>query len=477
MSDPTLVKEKTRDKASEIITSGRISTAVWFVAWPTIINTLIHTAYNLINRAFLGHTSGDTSSALAAIGIGMVVLMVQSAVVFGISTGASALASRFLGAGQMSDAEEATGQSLVLATAAAILTAIPIVIYTVPIVTLAGAHGKVIPLAADYLRILAIFASVPPFLRMTIQSALRSAGDTKSPLYVGAVLVAVNILLDWLLIFGTAPVSLPIVGWQIPAIPPMGVRGAAIATSISHMVGLMLILVFLHRSVLGRSLRHLKPHPQWFVRIMAIGLPAIMHNLLWSVAFAAFVKVIGLLPNATDAQAALTVAITIEMLAFMPGVAYSMAATPLVGQNLGAEKPKRAEHSAWVATGQAVAIMSAVGIIFLIIPAQIARLFTKEHSVVQHMVTYLRINGAAEPFLALAMVLTGALHGAGDTLFPMLIETITSVIVRLSLTWLLAIHLGYGVTGAWIAMAASTALYGVLVTLWFRKGNWKHRQV
>jgi len=464
MDAQTQGKTEYRDRASELITSGRISSAVWFVAWPTVINTLIHLAYNLINRAFLGHMPGDTSPALAALGIGQVVLMVQQSVMFGISAGASALTSRFLGAQENRDGEEATRQSLILAVIVGLASAAPLMLFSVPIARAAGAKPEVVQLAADYMRIIGYF-SVPMFLHWTIVGALRSAGDARSPLYAGAVIVVLNIVLDWLLIFG------------IGAFPRLGVRGAAIATGLSRLVGMAIIVWFLRRSVLGASLSRFRPHLQWFGRIMRIGWPAAVQNLLWSTAFVAYVKVLAFLPDATVCQAALTVAITIESVAFMPGAAYSIAATPLVGQNLGAGNPKRAERSAWTATWHAVGIMTVVAVLFLAIPRQLAHLFTPDEPVVRHIVSYLRINGVCEPFLAVAMVLTGALQGAGDTLFPMLVEALTSWVIRLPLSWLLAVTLGYGAVGAWIAMSVTTFLYGILMAAWFKAGRWRTAKV
>ncbi len=467
-------EQKHRDPASELIVSGRISKAVWFLAWPTIINTLFFTAYNLINRAFLGRIE-DAAPALAAVGVGGVIMMTQQSVMFGVTAGTAALVSRFLGAEENNDADEATGQSLVLSVAAAILTAIPLILFTDTIVAFAGANKDVVPYAAIYLKVLAMFSPIM-FLRMTIQTALRSAGDAKSPLYTGAVLVSVNILLDWLLIFGHDPVY--VWGHQVmPRIPAIGILGAAIATGVSHLCAFLVILIFLKKSVLRNSIAHLKPHFGWFARIMNIGWPAVLQNLMWSTGFAAYIKVLSLLPNAADAQAALTVGIAIESTAFMPGTAYSIAAAPLVGQNLGAGKPKRAEHAAWMAMWQAVAIMSVVAIAFLVIPRQLAMMFSTNESVIGQIASYLRINGVFEPFLAVAMVLTGALQGAGDTRMPTVVEFLTSWVMRLPLAWFLAIHLAMGTTGAWIAMAFTTFLYGVLIAGWFKLGRWKNLQV
>ncbi len=470
MSDQVIEKVP-RDKASEIITNGRISEAVWFMAAPTIINMLVYAAYNIINRFFMGHIPGDSAPSMAALGIGQVWLMIQQAIMFGICTGSSALSSRFLGSEDVRSAQKAVGQSMALTTIVAIITLLPLSIWALPAVRLAGAKPESAYLAADYLRIIAFYGSVPMFLRTTVLIALRSAGDAKSPLYTGIVIVVVNILVDWLLIWGPGP------------FPAMGVRGAAIGTVVSQFAGLIVVMHFLKRSVLDGAVRRMQPHMGWYARILRIGYPAIIQNVLWSVGFAMLVWVLGKLPDsidaqaATHAQAALTIAYPIEMIAFMPGNAYGIAATPLVGQNLGAGKPKRAEHCALVATVHAVAIMSAIAVVYLTVPKLLAEFFTNSKPVVAGVVSYLRINAIAEPFLAVAMVLTGALQGAGDTLTPMIIELFASIIIRLPLAWFLSVHMDLGVLGVWIALASTTMLYGITIGLWFKTGRWKLRRV
>jgi len=451
--------------ASEIITSGHVWKAVWYLAWPTAINTLILTAYNIINRLFLGRLS-NAEEALAAVGIGGTVLMIQFALTIGLSAGTAALASRFLGAQNYQDAEDVTRQSLILSIIAAVITGLPLILFATPLVQLVGAKGNVIALASDYTAIISWF-SAPLFVYLIAQTAIRSAGDAKSPLYAGAIIITINVLFDWLLIFGIGP------------FPALGVRGAAISTGISRVAGVAVTFWFLRRSILGKSLESWHIHPGWFRRILNIGWPASIQNILWTTAYAGFVKILAYLPGgqATAAQAALTVAITIESIAFMPGIAYSTAATPLVGQNLGAGKPQRAEHTAWVATGQAVFIMTAVAILFFFAPQWLARLFTADAVVVPLIVSYLRINALAEPFLAVSMVLRGALQGAGETRVPAWITFITYWLIRVPLAWLLAITLGYGPTGAWIAMSLTTFLSGVLVAIWFVWGKWRSVQI
>ncbi len=280
-------------------------------------------------------------------------------------------------------------------------------------------------------------------------------------------MIVLNAVLDWLLIFGRGP------------IPGMGVHGAAISTGISRIVGMCLSFVFLRRSILKESLAHFRPHVGWFGRILNIGWPASVQNLLWTSASAVFLRILAFLPGgeATVAQAALTVGLRIESVAFMPGVAYAMAATPLVGQNLGAGQPGRAEHSAWVATGQAVFVMSSVALVFYFAPWWLARGFTTDMGVVHLVVRYLRINAISEPFLALGMVMRGALQGAGDTRIPAWITVSTLWFIRLPLAWVLANRFGYGAVGAWTAMCLTTILSGVASMAWFKWGTWRTLRV
>jgi putative MATE family efflux protein len=451
--------------ASEIILNGRVWSAVWFLAWPTAINTLIQTAYNIINRMFVGRLP-DATPSLAAVGIGGAGLMVQFAVTIGLSIGASALVARFLGAQSYEDADETARQSLILAVIVGAVTALPYVFAAHHLVSLIGAKAEVIPLAAGYTSIVA-YSSVPMFIYAITTGLLRSAGDVISPLYAGAAVIALNILFDWLLIFGIGP------------FPMLGVRGAAVATCISEVAGMLIMLSFLRRSVLRECMNGFVPRLSWFARIMKIGWPVMVQNVMWTSAAVVFVRILAMLPGreATLAQAGYTVAITIESLAFMPGVAFAMAATPLVGQNLGAGRPDRSEHSAWVATGQAVAVMSAVAVMFFTIPAQLARLFTTDTTLIPIIVAYLRINAISEPFLAVNMVLRGALQGAGETRVPAWITFVTSYVIRLPLAWALAVPLGLGSTGAWIGMASSTIISGILVAGWFKLGRWRDTQV
>lgn len=301
------------------------------------------------------------------------------------------------------------------------------------------------------------------FVNMITVAVLRSQGDARSPLYSGMAVISINVLLDWLLIFGF---------WHVPG---MGVRGAALATVISRVVGTVISLAFLRASLLGTALSHWRLDFSWIGRVLAIGWPASAQSLSMTGASLVFLRILYMLPSGQSmtARAAYTAALTIEAIAFQPGIAFSTAATPLVGQNLGAGKPERAVRSAWVAAGQATAIMGAMAVLFVTIPQYLARPFGRNLALASLIVSYLRINSFSEPFLALNMVLRGALQGAGDTRMPAVITFASMWLVRLPLAWLLAIYLGMGANGAWWAMSLTCCLSGALMALWFRFGNWR----
>ena len=168
---------------------------------------------------------------------------------------------------------------------------------------------------------------------------------------------------------------------------------------------------------------------------------------------------------------------TAESIAFMPGLGYSMAATALVGQSLGAKRADVASRYAWMSTGQACLIMTVMGIVFYVLAYPFAHWFTRDPVVIGVAADYLRINAYSEPFLALAMVLSGAFQGAGDTRTPTWITFVTMWLFRLPLAYLLALSLGYGTHGAWWAMAASVIASGLLTASLFQRGSWKRVKV
>ena len=161
----------------------------------------------------------------------------------------------------------------------------------------------------------------------------------------------------------------------------------------------------------------------------------------------------------------------------MPAVAYGRAASTLVGQNLGARRPDRAERSGWLCTWQAMGIIILLSACFYLLAGTISGWFSTDERVVGLAASYLRVNAITEPFLAFSIVLGGALQGAGDTRFQAVVSVITMWLLRLPLTWWFCLRMGQGAVAAWWIMAVTTALQGLLIAAWWRRGGWKRVEV
>jgi len=435
---------------------------IWQLAWPAVITMLLQMSGGFIDMYFLGKLG---PAALAATGMANQLLMLLFSVITSISIGTTALVARFIGAQSLEEARQAARQSVLLGILGSIGAAF-LLFPTVPyFLGLLGAQGETLHLGSQYLYWM-LYGIIPYFLIVIFTAIYRGLGDTRTPLIITTLFNGMMVVGEYLLIFGHGP------------FPRMGVAGAGLAALIARACGTALSWHFLSRSLLKMDIRGpWQVDWEWMKRILAVGLPAALQGLIRNTASSTYYGILGRVPNATAAVAALTVGIRAEGIAYMPGFAFSIAATALVGQSLGAQDPKRAERSGWASVLQGCLIMTAMGIVFYIFAEPIVSIFADSHEVVILAAQYLRFQAFSEPFLALGMILTGALQGAGETRWPAVITVVSMWVIRIPATYLLALKLGYGATGAWMTMMGSTAIGGILVTLLFWWGRWKHVRV
>jgi len=448
-------------------TNNTLHRAVWRLAWPLVLTMLLQTFNSFLDRGFVGYLG---SNALAAVGLGGQFMFLLLSLGMSISVGTSALVSRFAGAREEGQAATAAQQSvwigLLVGLACAALT------WPLRQTYLDWMHvsPEATALSVRYLS-LTILGIPALFLMLILSSVFRGLGDTKTPLLVMLAVNFVHLGGDWLLIFGH---------WGLPR---MGIAGGATALIASQVVGAALYFWFLRRSPLHGRMHWLKPLDWgWVKRVLNIGLPAAAQNVSRVLSMMAFTGVLARSGEATAAVAALTIGLTSESIAFMPGFAFSMAASTLTGQNLGAGDPDRAERAALAAFWQGLAVMCVMGAVFFVFAVPFTRIFTPDlriidPRVVPLAVAYLRIAAISEPFLALGMILTGALNGAGDTKAPAWAGLVTMWGVRLPGAWLTITVLHDGAVGAWWAMTASTILSGLAALALFRWGRWKRTVV
>ena len=445
------------------LTQMDLRSSVLFLAVPAVLRNLLQTMVQMVSLMIVGSLG---SSAIAAVGLANRVFFIIIGVLSALSVGATALVARSIGARDRANAERVVSMAVVFSLVVGIILAIAGVVFATPIMRWMmqlqeEMDMEVVRQGADYIRVVCGSMSIGVLLFMS-NAVLQGAGDMKTPLYVMSGVNLLNLLLAWLLVTGIGP------------FPAMGVLGAGYAAAIARAVGGIVSFFILAnpRAAAGFNLRTLFKMDFPVLRdILHIGVPAAMEQLIHQgsqILYTVFIAGMG-----TAAIAANSVAMSIQSLSFMPGFAFGLAATSLVGQNLGAGNPERAEQSGYESLRISMYAAGIATVLFLVLPVPLARLYSADPEVVSLTANCLRITALAQPALAVAQVLAGALRGAGDTKWVMYITAIGNWGVRLVGAWILGVHLGWGLLGVWVAMAFDQLLRGGLTLMRYRSGKWK----
>lgn len=438
-----------------------ISSRIWQIAWPAMVMSALQTVNVFIDRKFIGMLGTDQLAA-ASPGSQMIFLMVT--VAMSISMGTTAIVARMVGARQWDQAIKSSRQSIGLACVLAIggtalaYVALPLLVGWYQLEPAPEKYARQF-LAAS------LFGAPAIFLGNIVGGVFRGLGKTKPTMYAMIAMNVVHVLFAWLLIFGHL------------GFPRLGMFGAGLAFAISVWAMAVLQWWFLRQSELPECGDPEMPEKEWTLRTLRIGIPASMRSLIYVGGSAIFARLLAGTPEGTAAMAALPIGMTSESIAFMPGFAFAISASALVGQYLGAKDETRAERSGWIASAQACAVMTTMAVVFYVFADQFAGYFTSDPEVKRLAANYLRINAITEPLLAFGMTLAGALQGAGYTIQTALSAAFTQLALRAPVTLLLAYSLGMGANGAWWAMALSSGCSGLVMIAIFRHGGWKKAKV
>lgn len=432
------------------------------LAWPAILGNLFQTIVSMVDLVMVGRLG---AVAVASVGLGGQMLWFLNALIVAVTVGTTALVARFIGAKKKKDAEHVLVQSLVLVLPISFALTGFWYIAAEKFLLLIGASHEVAELGSTYIRI--VFLSTPCiFLIFNSEGALRGAGDTKTPMKVGATMNLINVVLNYALIFGKF------------GFPALGVKGAGIATATAFVwASLTYVIIFFS----GRFVLTI-PRKDGFSfdmgtikRILRIGIPTGIQRITMSGSMIFYVSIIA--GFGTTALAAHQIGLRVESLSYMPGFGFAVAATTLVGQNLGAKNPQKAEESGWEAAKLCATFMGIMGLFMILFPKPMAHLFVSDTEVIDLAAWYLRIVAISEPPLALIFTLAGGLRGAGETRSPLYISVFGLWIFRIPLAYFLGVFLGWGAVGAWTAMTIDTFVRGGLYVYQFRKGKWKEVRV
>jgi putative MATE family efflux protein len=404
------------------------------------------------------------AASIAGVGVaGIAVQMVMSAIM-GLMMGMRAMIARFVGARDVAGANHVAQQAFVISAFFALIMAIIGLFFAEPILSLFGLEADVIREGVAYMRVVFLGAAAMSF-RMMTESVMQASGDAQTPMRIAVFFRLFHIALCPFLIFG----------WWI--FPRFGVSGAALTNVISQSLGLLLGLwiLFSGRSRLRLTMRNFRIDLGIIWRIVKIGFPALVSGIQRTLSY--FFVMLFMAPFGTLAIAAHTINQRIEMTLFMPGMAFGMASGVLVGQNLGAQQPERAERSAWMAVGLVEALMITCSVAILLAAEYIVRIFNADPELVTIASTFMRIAVAGYVVLGLMTVSMMSLSGAGDTMPTMIISMATVWFVTLPLAYFLPRITDLGMYGVRWGMASGMIFSALAYVSYFRLGRWKRKKV
>ena len=438
-----------------------IRTAVFALAWPTMIAGALENIATTVDLIMVGKLG---AAEVAAVGMAGMVYWVLSALAIGLSVAAMAVVARSCGGGSREEASLALGQTLTLAIAVSVVVAVVTIVLAPDIFGFFEMEQDVEDLSVSYLRILSV--GMIFFAAISVSSgALRGAGDTRTPMIVGLIANVVHIAINYLLIFGKF------------GLPAMGSNGAAIGTAVSMTVAAAVymwlhfrghVVVRLKWSDFGWDANRAK-------QLMRLGVPAAAEQIVLQLGLLIYVKfVVG---YGTLALAGYQVGMRVLSLSFIPNMGFSMAAGTLIGQNLGANRRSEAKQAGWFCLGWAALFMCSIGLGFLLFSRQLAGIFVDDPEVIEHAALFIRIVAYCQPGMATYFTLSGALKGAGDTRSPLLITLLGMYCFRIPGAWILTEYFDVSLFAIFALLLGDYVIRIICILTRYGRGKWLDTKV
>ena len=442
-------------------TEGSIGRAIFLLAVPMVLEMMMESLFGIINVFWVAHLGKE---ATATVGLTESMLTMVFAVAMGLSMATTATVARRIGEKDHQGASVAAVQSIILGVVASIPVGIIAIAFAPQMFKLMGASNSVIASGTGYARII-LGGNVVIMQLFLINAVFRGAGDASIAMRVLWIANVINIVLDPCLIFGLGP------------FPKLGVTGSAIATTIGRSLGVLfqLWVLFSGRGRVKVDWRSFRLNVEVMTRMVRISLGGMFQYLVATASWLGLVRIVAVFGDA--ALAGYTVALRIIIFAILPSWGMSNAAATLVGQNLGAGKPARAERSVWVTGFANMCFLGLVAITFIIFAERLIGIFTTDPAVVPYGVSCLRFISYGYIFYAYGMVMVQSFNGAGDTNTPTVINLCCYWLFQIPLAYSLAIPLGFGAKGVFVAITIAESFLAVVSVLVFRRGKWKTLKV
>ena len=442
-------------------TTAPVGRAVIMLAVPMVLEMAMESIFVVVDIFWVGHLGAD---AVATVGLTESMLTLIYTAAMGLSIGATALVARRTGEQDPEGASRAAGQSILLGLAVSAVIAVLGATYAPALLRVMGASEEIVRSGSGFTRIM-LGGNATVLLLFLLNAVFRGAGDAAIAMRVLMLGNALNIVLGPLFIFGPGP------------FPEMGVAGAATATNLGRGTAVLYQIVTLARGH-GRvrvRLRDLRPDLKTMTSVLRLSGLGTFQILVGTASYIGLVRIISIFGAA--ALAGYTIGMRVILFALLPAFGLSNAAATMVGQNLGAGRPDRAERAVWTAARYNMIFLGAVGVLFLIAAPLITQVFTDDPSVRPMATACLRIVSVGFVFYACGMVLTQSFNGAGDTWTPTVLNLFIFWLWEIPLAWWLSTQAGLGAQGVFIALTVAYSSLAIVSAVLFRRGAWKTRKV
>jgi putative MATE family efflux protein len=427
------------------------------LAWPGIVEQSVSALGTAAVFAFVGQLGANATAAVGAAGS---FLFLMFPVWRSLAIGTVAVVSRRMGEGRIAAAADATRQSILLGAIAGLVSGVFFIAFAAPLLRLLGANEEIVAIGAPFLAVVGA-ASGLATVWLIGTSAMRAAGDTRTPMFLTGAGVVLSVLLAYLFInvLGGGPM------------------GSAYASTVTWVFGTAIMFVLLWRGVAGLSIAGgpWRLSRETVRTLFSISIPTAVESATFSFGILALSGLVFRL--GIDEVAAHQIIGQIETFSFFPCIGFATAASALVGQALGMGDPERARRAGWATAQMALVWGVAAGIAFVILPGLLLGIFTISGAVVAAGVGALAVVGIGQPAQALIFALGGALRGAGDTRYPLIVSFVNWFVVRLPLAYVLCFVFGLGLTGIWLGVTVDYFVRAVLLAMRFRGDAWARVRV
>lgn len=442
-------------------TTTSLGKAIFILSVPMVLEMIMESVFAVVDIFYVSKLGAN---AVATVGITESVMTIVYAIGAGLSMATTALVARRIGEKNPKKAGLVAFQAILLAVLVSSLFSVAGIIWAKPFLKIMGASQEMIEEGFMYPAIM--FGSNGIVMLLFIINAIfRSSGDAAISMRVMYLANLINLVLDPILIFGLGP------------IPALGIKGAAIATAIGRGTAVIYQFYLLFRSHRRIHLNResMGFRPEIMLSLLKVSIGGILQNLIATSSWILLVRIIAV--SGAAALAGYTIAIRIIIFLLLPAWGLSNAAATLVGQNLGAGFPQRAERSVWITSYINMAYMGIACISMIIWPESFIRIFIQDVDVVEQGMIALQIVSFGFIFYGLGMVMVQGFNGSGDTMTPTIINFICFWLIEIPLAWLLAISLNMGLHGASISIVVAESMLAVIAWIMFKRGKWKLRKV